>query len=122
MKFLVLNCLTAFAALLLIHTLGEPLMTDGARWPLTGVVGLLAVLTPVLERWLRPTERGSVEGQVRKVMVTTLVKMFAMLILILVYLSLDAPDPRVFGMASYLVYAAFTGLLVAETMRHRAPH
>ena len=52
---------------------------------------------------------------------TTLIKMFAMLILILVYLALDGPDPRIFGVAAYLIYAAFTAILVAETTRHLMP-
>ena len=56
MKFLALNLLTALGALLLIRTLGEPLMTEAARDPLSGVVVFLAVLTPLLERWLRPRE------------------------------------------------------------------
>ena len=38
---------------------------------------------------------------------------------ILVYLF--AARPQVFGLAAYLVYAAFTGILVAETMRHSIP-
>jgi len=31
------------------------------------------------------------------------------------------PDPKVFGVAAYLVYLSFTGILVAESMRHVAP-
>ena len=42
MKFLALNLLTALGALLLIRTLGEPLMTEAARDPLSGVVVFLA--------------------------------------------------------------------------------
>ena len=121
MKFLALNLLTALGALLLIRTLGAPFMTEAARDPLSGVVVFLAVLTPLLERWLRPREGATPGSHVRKVMATTTIKMFAMLILILVYLFLGGPDPKVFGLAAYLVYAAFTGILVAETMRHSVP-
>ena len=121
MKFLLFNLLTALAALLLVWTLGGPLMTDAVRWPLTGIVLFLGVLTPLLERWLRPVEGTSPGNQVRKVMGTTLIKMFAMLILILVYLALGGPDPRIFGVAAYLIYAAFTAILVAETTRHLMP-
>jgi hypothetical protein len=121
MKFLALNLLTALGALLLIRTLGAPFMTEAARDPLSGVVVFLAVLTPLLERWLRPREAATPGSHVRKVMATTMIKMFAMLILILVYLFLGGPDPKVFGLAAYLVYAAFTGILVAETMRHSVP-
>lgn len=121
MKFLALNLLTALGALLLIWTLGEPLMTEAVRDPLSGVVVFLAALTPLLERWLRPREGATSGSHVRKVMATTMIKMFAMLILILVYLFLGGPDPKVFGLAAYLVYAAFTGILVAETMRHSVP-
>lgn len=121
MKFLGLNFLTALGALLLIRTLGEPLMTEAARDPLSCVVVFLAVLTPLLERWLRPREGATPGSHVRKVMATTMIKMFAMLTLILAYLLLGGPDPRVFGLAAYLVYAAFTGILVAETMRHSVP-
>ena len=56
MKFLLFNLLTALAALLLVWTLGEPLMTEAVRDPLTGIVLFLGVLTPLLERWLRPVE------------------------------------------------------------------
>ena len=122
MKFLLFNLLTALAALLLVWTLGGPLMTDAVRWPLTGIVLFLGVLTPLLERWLRPVEGTGPGNQVRKVMGTTLIKMFAMLILILVYLALWwALIPRVFGVAAYLIYAAFTAILVAETTRHLMP-
>ena len=96
-------------------------MTEAARDPLSGVVVFLAVLTPLLERWLRPRDGATPGSHVRKVMATTMIKMFAMLILIVVYLFLGGPDPRVFGLAAYLVYAAFTGILVAETMRHSVP-
>lgn len=121
MKFFLFNLLTALAALLLVWTLGDPLMTDEVRWPLTGIVLFLAVLTPLLERWLRPVGGASPGNHVRKVMGTTLIKMFAMLILILVYLALGGPDPKVFGVSAYLVYAAFTAILVAETTRHWMP-
>lgn len=121
MKFFLFNLLTALAALLLVWTLGGPLMTDAVRWPLTGIVLVLGGLTPFLERWLRPVEGANPGNQVRKVMGTTLIKMFAMLILILVYLALDGPDPRIFGVAAYLIYAAFTVILVAETTRHLMP-
>ena len=121
MKFHALNFLTALGALLLIWTLDTPLMTEAVRGPLFGVVVFLAVLTPLLERWLRPQEGATPGSHVRKVMAVTMIKMFAMLILILLYLFLGGPDPRVFGLGAYLIYAAFTGILVAETMRHSVP-
>ena len=118
MKFLLFNLLTALAALLLVWTLGDPLMTDEVRWPLTGIVLFLAVLTPSVGALAEAREGATPGNQVRKVMGTTLIKMFAMLILILVYLALGGPDPKVFGVSAYLVYAAFTAILVAETTRH----
>ena len=45
----------------------------------------------------------------------------AVLAVILLYVVLDAPDPRHFGIATYLLYAAFTSVLVAESMRHTVP-
>ena len=121
MKFLALNTLTAFAALLLIHTLQEPWMVDSSRLSLTAVVLFLAVLTPCLERWLRPDDSTSSGAQVRKVMGATMIKMFAVLILVLIYLLMGGPNPMVFGLSVYLCYAAFTAILVAETMRHNRP-
>ena len=54
MKFR-LNLMTwRWAVLLLIRTLGEPLMTEAARDPLLQVVVFLAGVNLVLERWLRP--------------------------------------------------------------------
>jgi len=34
---------------------------------------------------------------------------------------MEFPDPRNFAIASYLLYAAFTAILVAESMRHSVP-
>lgn len=121
MKFLIWNVLTALVALLLVHTLGSPLMTEAVRAPLTWLTLILAVLTPLLERWIRPAEGGTPGSHVRKVMGLTTVKMFLMLGVILAYLLAKGPDPRVFGVAAYLIYLAFTGILVAESMRHSVP-
>jgi hypothetical protein len=121
MKFFVLVALTALGSLLLIHTLDPPLMTDSVRMPLTILVVTLAALTLFLERWLRPGEGGRPGVQVRKVMGLTMIKMFLMLGIILAYLLAGMPDPKVFGVAAYLVYLSFTGILVAESMRHVAP-
>ena len=121
MKFLLLNTLTTLGFLLLVYTLEPPLMTEAVRVPMTAVVLTLGVLTPVLERWLRPGRTGRHGSQVRRIMLTTLIKMMLMLVVILVYLLKDGPDPVVFGMASYLVYLSFTGVLVAEAMRHVQP-
>ena len=49
------------------------------------------------------------------------VGMGLVLAVILLYVVLDAPDPRHFGIATYLLYAAFTSVLVAESMRHTVP-
>ncbi len=121
MKFMVLVVLTALGALLLIHTLTPPLMTDAVRNPLTGVVVVLMVVTLILERWMRPREGASPGSHIRKVTGVTTVKMFLMLGVVLAYLMGKYPDPRVFGVAAYLIYLAFTGLLVAESMRHAVP-
>ena len=121
MKFLAFNALTAVAAILMIQTLQEPWMVDSERLSLTSVVLFLAVLTPCLERWLRPDGATTPGAQVRKVMGATVIKMFAMLILILIYLVMGGANPLVFGLTAYLAYAAFTAILVAETMRHKWP-
>ena len=121
MKFLLLNTLTTLGFLLLVYTLEPPLMTESVQEPMTAVILTLAVLTPILEWWLRPGRTGRHGSQVRKIMLTTLIKMMLMLVVILVYLLKGGPDPVVFGMASYLVYLAFTGILVAEAMRHVQP-
>ena len=81
----------------------------------------LAVFTTCLERWLRPDESTSPGAQVRKVMGATMIKMFAMLFLVLLYLFMGGADPLVFGLTVYFAYAAFTAILVAETMRHKWP-
>lgn len=121
MKFWIWIGLTALGALLLVHTLDPPLMTDGVRSPLTVLVVVLAVLTPFLEWWVRPREGATPGSHVRKVMGLTTVKMFLMLGIILAYLLAQYPDPKVFGIAAYLIYLAFTGVLVAESMRHSVP-
>ena len=121
MKFLVLVALTTLGAILLVHTLDAPLMTQAVRTPLSALILMLAVLTPLLERWLRPKEGGRPGGHINKVMGMTLIKMFLMLGVILAYLVSGQPDPKVFGVSAYLVYLAFTGLLVSESMRHGVP-
>ena len=121
MKFLVLVALTTLGAILLVHTLDAPLMTEAVRTPLSALILLLAVLTPLLERWLRPKGGGRPGSHINKVMGMTLIKMFLMLGVILAYLVSGQPDPKVFGVSAYLVYLAFTGLLVSESMRHGVP-
>lgn len=121
MKFWIWVALTALGALLLVHTLDPPLMTDGVRQPLTVLVGVLAFLTPVLEWWVRPRQGATPGSHVRKVMGLTTIKMFLMLGVILAYLMAQYPDPKVFGISAYLIYLAFTGILVAESMRHSVP-
>lgn len=121
MKFLALVGLAASGSLLLVHTLEAPLMADGARIPLTIMTLLLALTTPLMERWLRPRPGATPGSHVRKVMGMTTIKMFLMLGIILAYLVSGQPEPRIFGLASYLIYLAFTGILVAETMRHSMP-
>lgn len=121
MKFWIWVALTALGALLLVHTLEPPLMTDAVRQPLTALVVVLTILTPLLEWWVRPKEGATPGSHVRKVMGLTTIKMFLMLGVILAYLMAKGPDPKVFGIASYLIYLAFTGILVAESMRHSVP-
>ena len=95
MKFLVLVALTTLGAILLVHTLDAPLMTQAVRVPLSALILLLAVVTPLLERWLRPKEGGRPGGHINKVMGMTLIKMFLMLGVILAYLVSGQPDPKV---------------------------
>ena len=121
MKFLVLVALTTLGSILLVHTLEPPLMTQAVRAPLSVLILLLALVTPLLERWLRPSEGGRPGAHINKVMGMTLIKMFLMLGVILAYLVSGQPDPKVFGVSAYLVYLAFTGLLVSESMRHGVP-
>lgn len=118
MKFLLMNGLTGLGLLLLVHTLPEPLMTVAVRTPLTLVVVLLAMVTAMMERRMRPSEGATPGSQVRRVMGVTMVKMFVMLGIILAYLVAGLPDPKVFGVSSYLAYLAFSSILVAESMRH----
>lgn len=121
MKFLALVGLAATGSLLLVHTLDAPLMAEAARIPLTIMTLLLAVTTPVMERWLRPVPGATPGSHVRKVMGMTTIKMFLMLGIILAYLVSGQPEPRIFGLASYLIYLVFTSILVAESMRHSMP-
>jgi hypothetical protein len=48
MKFHVMNALTAAAGLVLVSTLGEPLLTDAVRMPLQIVVVVFTLVTIVL--------------------------------------------------------------------------
>lgn len=121
MKFQLLNALVLVAGLLVVSTLGEPLLTDSVRLPLQMVAVVLAVVNLLLERMLRPKPGSRPAMLVNKVMMATLIKMGLVLAGILIYVVLDAPDPRHFGIATYLLYAAFTSVLVAESMRHNIP-
>ncbi len=121
MKFHLLNGLVLVAGLLVVSTLGEPLLTDVVRLPLQGVVVVLAAVNVILERSLRPKPGARPAMLVNKVMMATLVKMGIVLTGILIYVVSDAPDPRNFGIATYVLYAAFTAVLVAESMRHNLP-
>ena len=121
MKFYMLNALTAAAGLILVSTVGEPLLTDAVRLPLQGVVVLFSAVTFVLERMLRPKKGVTPGALVRNVMGATLIKMMLVLTGILIYVVMEFPDPRNFAIASYLLYAAFTAILVAESMRHSVP-
>lgn len=121
MKFHLLNSLVLVAGLLVVSTLGEPLLTDAVRLPLQFVAVLLALVNVLLERMLRPKPGARPAMLVNKVMVATLVKMGIVLTGILIYVVTDAPDPRNFGIATYVLYAAFTSVLVAESMRHNLP-
>jgi len=121
MKFQLLNALVLVAGLLVVSTLGEPLLTDSVRLPLQVVAVVLAVVNLLLERMLRPKPGSRPAMLVNKVMMATLIKMGLVLAGILIYVVLDAPDPRHFGIATYLLYAAFTSVLVAESMRHNIP-
>lgn len=121
MKFQLLNSLVLVAGLLVVSTLGEPLLTDSVRLPLQVVAVVLALVNLLLERMLRPKPGSRPAMLVNKVMMATLIKMGLVLAGILIYVVLDAPDPRHFGIATYLLYAAFTSVLVAESMRHNIP-
>lgn len=121
MKFQLLNALVLVAGLLVVSTLGEPLLTDSVRLPLQMVAVVLAMVNLLLERMLRPKPGSRPAMLVNKVMMATLIKMGLVLAGILIYVVLDAPDPRHFGIATYLLYAAFTSVLVAESMRHNIP-
>ncbi len=121
MKFHLLNALVLAAGWLVVSTLGEPLLTDAVRVPLQGVAVALALVNLLLERMLRPKPGARPAMLVNKVMMATLIKMGLVLMGILIYVLTDAPDPRYFGIATYLLYAAFTSVLVAESMRHNIP-
>ena len=121
MKFHLLNGLVLLAAVLVVSTLGEPLLTESVRTPLQVMAVALAGVNLVLERMLRPKPGARPAMLVNKVMLATLIKMGLVLAVILLYVVLDASDPRHFGIATYLLYAAFTSVLVAESMRHTVP-
>ena len=86
-----------------------------------GVVILFSLITILLERMLRPKEGVTSGALVRNVMGATLIKMMIVLTGILVYIVAEFPDPKNFAIATYLLYAAFTAILVAESMRHSVP-
>ncbi|MDB4588557.1 hypothetical protein N9095_01105 [bacterium] len=121
MKFHLMNALTGAAGMILVSTLGEPLLTDAVRLPLQAVVVVLFLVTLVLERMLRPKKGVTPGALVRNVMGATLIKMMLVMTGILFYVVLDGPDPRNFAIAAYLLYASFTAILVAESMRHSVP-
>ena len=119
MKFHVMTALTAAGALIVVSNLGEPFLTNAVRTPLQGVVILLAVVTWTLERLLRPKPDSRPGSLIRNVMLATLIKMGLVLTGILIYVVADFPDPKPFSLATYLIYVAFTAILVAESMRHQ---
>lgn len=121
MKFHLLNGLVLVAALLVVSTLGEPLLTHPVRLPLQVMAVTLAAVNWGLERMLRPKPGARPAMLVNRVMLATLVKMGVVLAVILFYVVMDAPDPKHFGIATYLLYVAFTSVLVAESMRHTVP-
>jgi hypothetical protein len=100
MKFQLLNALVLVAGLLVVSTLGEPLLTDSVRLPLQVVAVVLAVVNLLLERMLRPKPGSRPAMLVNKVMMATLIKMGLVLAGILIYVVLDAPAPRHFGIAT----------------------
>lgn len=118
MKFQWMLALTALSALLLVSTLEPPLLTEAVRSPLQFVVVLMALVTWLLDRMLRPKPGARPGALVRNVMLVTLIKMAVVMVGILFYSLLDMPDPTQFSLATYLIYAAFTAILVAEAMRH----
>lgn len=121
MKFHILNALVLVAGGIVVSTLGEPLLTDAVRTPLLMMAVLLAGVNLMLERMLRPKPGTRPAMLVNRVMVASLVKMGVVMAVILGYVIADAADPRNFGIATYLLYAAFTSVLVAESMRHGIP-
>ena len=121
MKFHILNALVLVAGVIVVSTLGEPLLTDAVRIPLLMMAVLLAGVNLMLERMLRPKPGTRPAMLVNRVMVASLVKMGVVMAVILGYVIADAPDPQNFGIATYLLYAAFTSVLVAESMRHGIP-
>ena len=121
MKFHILNALVLVAGGIVVSTLGEPLLTDAVRTPLLMMAVLLAGVNLMLERMLRPKPGTRPAMLVNRVMVASLVKMGVVMAVILGYVIADAPDPRNFGIATYLLYAAFTSVLVAESMRDGIP-
>lgn len=121
MKFHLFNALVLVAGGIVVSTLGEPLLTDAVRKPLLMMAVLLAGVNLLLERMLRPKPGTRPAMLVNRVMVASLVKMGVVMAVILGYVIVDAPDPRQFGIATYLLYAAFTSVLVAESMRHQIP-
>ena len=116
-----MNALTAVAGLVMVSTLGEPLLTDAGRLPLQVVVVFFLRVTTFLERLLRPKKGVTPGALVRNVMGATLIKMMLVMTGILIYVVLDYPDPRNFATAAYLLHAAVTAILVAESMRHSVP-
>jgi drug/metabolite transporter (DMT)-like permease len=118
MKFHLMMAVTTLGAGIVVSTLGEPLLTDAVRTPLQVVVVLLAAVTWGLEWILRPKPGARPGALIRNVMLATLIKMGLVLTGILIYVVADFPDPKPFSLATYLIYAAFTAVLVAESMRH----
>ena len=88
MKFHVMNALTAVAGLVMVSTLGEPLLTDAVRLPLQVVVVVFLLVTTFLERLLRPKKGVTPGALVRNVMGATLIKMMLVMTGILIYVVL----------------------------------
>jgi hypothetical protein len=111
------SSLVAAALLLLTFQFAKSLISTEVRPYLQGMVALFLLVNVILSRALQPNEGDSKGKFIRVVMVASMVKMFLTLGVIAVYLVLKGPDPIVFAIGGYLVYAVFAAILVALALK-----
>lgn len=115
-SFSAINALATVLLLLAIQFLTQAASLE-VRPYLSWVVLVYFTVNLLLSRSLSPKEGDSKGKFIRTVMVASMAKMFLTLGIIAVYLLVKGPDPIVFAIGAYLVYAVFAAILVGSALR-----